>query len=146
KKTPALVLPRSAAAVLAALAMSVVASAARAPDERAITNIAPAASAASAALARRTLKFNTRHDVAAMLTSRRAAPIPYGWKADVRFAGQTGMHRCEFDAPKTSIQVREGETAVMTIRCTTPWQLYDNGLAFEAFEGGRKAAEGILRP
>jgi len=42
--------------------------------------------------------------------------------------------------------VKSGETAVASIRCTTPWQLYDNGLSFEAFVADAKVAEGTLRP
>ncbi len=145
KKLPAsaLLAFATAAALFAAQAFT---SLAHATDEKTMTKAAGPASAASDAGARRTLKFNTRHDVAAMLTSHRDTPIPYGWKAEVRFAGQTEMHSCEFDLPKTSQVIANGETAVTTIRCTTPWQLYDNGLSFEAFEGGHKVAEGTLRP
>lgn len=134
------------ATTFAALGTLAITTLAHATDEKTITNAHPAASAASDAGARRTLKFNTRHDVAATLTSHRDTPIPYGWKAQVRFGGQTEMHDCEFDAPKTSQTIASGETAVTTIRCTTPWQLYDNGLAFEAFVDGRKVADGTLRP
>jgi len=42
-------------------------------------------------------------------------------------------------------------TAAFTVhrfahRAPAPWQLYDNGLAFEAFEAGREVADGTLRP
>ena len=53
------------------------------------------------------------------------------------------MHDCGFDLPKTGQLVQRGETAVGTLVCSTPWQLYDNGLASE---GGKKVADGTLRP
>jgi hypothetical protein len=134
------------AATCAALGTLATPSRAQATEQMAITNAKGAASAASDAGARRTLKFNTRHDVPATLTSHRDAPIASGWKAEVRFAGQTDRHECEFDAPKASQTVAAGETAVWTLRCTTPWQVFDNGLAFDAFEGGKKVASGTLRP
>ena len=68
------------------------------------------------------------------------------WKAQFRFAGQTDMHTCDFNLPKTGQLVQRGETAIGTIRCSTPWQLFDNGLAFDVFENGQKAADGTLRP
>ena len=61
-------------------------------------------------------------------------------------ADQTDLHACAFHLPKTGQLVQRGETATGTVLCTTPWQLYDNGLAFEAFEDGRKVADGTLRP
>lgn len=134
-----------AAACCAAAVAVLLPAQASAADPKPITNAAPA-SAASAPEARRTLQFNTRHDVAATLTSHRDAPITNGWKAQVRFGGQTDQHTCEFRTPKASMQVKIGETAVLTVTCTTPWQLYDNGLTFEAFEGDRKVADGTLRP
>ena len=71
---------------------------------------------------------------------------PSGWKAQFRFAGQTDLHDCTLHLPKTGQLVQRGETATGTIICTTPWQLYDNGLAFDAFENGQKVADGTLRP
>ena len=121
------------------------ASAAHASEETAITNARPA-SAVSAPTAVRTMKFDTRRHVPATLTLRRETAVSSGWRAQLRFAGQTDMHDCGFDLPKTGQLVQRGETAVGTIVCSTPWQLYDNGLAFEAFEGGKKVADGTLRP
>jgi hypothetical protein len=122
------------------------ATAARATEEKTITNAAPAASATSAPTAVRTMKFTTHHAVPATLTLRRAAPIASGWKPQFRFKGQTEFTTCEFHLPKTGQSVKQGETATGTLICTTPWQLYDNGLAFEAFEGGHEVADGTLRP
>ncbi len=116
-----------------------------ATEQQAITNAHPA-SAASAPTAKRTLKMTTHHAVPANLTVRGDKPVTNGWKAQFRFAGQTDTHDCEFNLPKTGEVVQPGTTAVGTITCTTPWQLYDNGLAFDAFEGGRKVADGTLRP
>ena len=133
---------------LAACAMAgALASAApvHATEERAMTNARPA-SAVAPPTAVRTMKFDTRRHVPARLTLRRETPADSGWKAQYRFAGQTAMHDCSFALPKSGQLVQRGETVVGTISCTTPWQLYDNGLAFEAFENGRKVADGTLRP
>lgn len=116
-----------------------------ATEQQAMTNAHPA-SAASAATAVRTLKMTTHHAVPATLTVRADKPVMNGWKAQFRFAGQTDFHDCEFNLPKVGEVVQPGATAVGTITCTTPWQLYDNGLAFEAFQDGRKLADGTLRP
>ncbi len=134
----------SSCALAAALAL-VLAATAHATEEAAITNANPA-SAASAPGAQRLMKFTTHHRVPAMLTSRRDAAITDGWQAQFRFAGQTEAHTCTFHLPKSGQLVQRGEHATGTIVCSTPWQLYDNGLAFEAFEDGRKVADGTLRP
>ena len=123
----------------------VLAAAASATEQEAITNAHPA-SAASAPTTVRTLKFTTHHAVPASLTLRQPAPVSDGWTVQFRFAGQTDLHTCAFHLTKASQVVKPGETAVGTLLCTTPWQLYDNGLSFEAFEQGRKVAEGTLRP
>jgi len=131
------------AACLAACALA--AAAAQATEQKAITKADPA-SAASAPTAKRVLKFDTHKMSQVHLTLHRDAPIKDGWSPQVRFGGQTDLHTCVFHLPKVGQVVSNGETAVATIRCETPWQLYDNGLSFEAFEGGRKVAEGTLRP
>ena len=123
----------------------VLGTAARATEQKAITNAHPA-SAASAPTAVRTLKFTTHHAVPVTLTVRKPAAVSDGWSPQFRFAGQTDLHTCAFHLPKTGQVVQGGETAVGTLLCTTPWQLYDNGLSFEAFEDGRKVADGTLRP
>ncbi len=135
-------LSRHACAAACALAL---AGAAQATEQKAITNANPA-SAVGPATANRTLKFTTHNAVPATLTLRQDAPISDGWSPQVRFAGQTDFHVCAFHLPKLGQLVKSGETATGTIVCTTPWQLYDNGLAFEAFVDGRKVADGTLRP
>jgi len=119
---------------------------AHATEQAVMTNAMGAASAVSSPTAVRSLKFNTRQAVPATLSSRRDAPIANRWKSQVRFAGQTDFHECEFNLPKTGQLVQRGEAATGTLTCTTPWQLYDNGLAFDAFENGHKVADGTLRP
>jgi hypothetical protein len=119
--------------------------AAQATDQKTITNAQPA-SAASSPSATRLLKFNTHHQVPVALTLRQSAPVSTGWRAQYRFAGQTDRHTCTLMLPKTGQTVRQGETATGQIVCTTPWQLYDNGLSFEAFEDNKKVADGTLRP
>ena len=136
-------LPPSARLAACVLAF---AGAAHATEQKAITNAASAASAASAPTANRLLKFDTHHSSQVTLTLRRDAPVMDGWSPQFRFAGQTDLHTCIFHLPKAGQVVQRGETATGTLRCTTPWQLYDNGLAFEAFENGAKVAEGTLRP
>ena len=121
------------------------ATSAQATEQQAITNARPA-SAASAATAVRTMKFTTHHAVPTTLTLRRGTPISDGWTAQFRFAGQSDMATCQFHLPKSGDVLKDGETATGTILCKTPWQLYDNGLAFDAFENGRKVADGTLRP
>ncbi len=134
---------RLAAGVLAGtLAL---AGAVHATEERAITN-ARQASAVAPATAVRTMKFTTHHAVPATLTLRREAPVTDGWTAQWRFAGQSDVHTCTFHLPGNGQMVQRGETATGTLVCTTPWQLYDNGLGFEALENGRKVADGTLRP
>jgi translation elongation factor EF-Tu-like GTPase len=133
------------ALIAAFIGVLAVATAARATDEKTITNAVPA-SAVAPPTAVRTMKFTTHHAVPATLTLRRETPVESGWKPQFRFKGQTEFTTCEFNLPKTGQSVQQGETATGTIVCTTPWQLYDNGLAFEAFEGGRKVADGTLRP
>jgi hypothetical protein len=131
---------------LAACALAgTLAIAAHATEQKAITNAHPASSVGPPT-AVRTLKFDTRREVPATLTLRRETPIESGWKAQFRFAGQTDLHACSFKLPKTGQLVHRGETTVGTVKCETPWQLYDNGLAFEAFENTRKVADGTLRP
>ncbi len=134
---------RLVCALAGALALATSASA---TEQKTISNAAGPASAVSSPGAVRTLKFTTHQAVAATLTLRRDAPAMNGWKPQFRFAGQTDLTTCEFDLPKTGQLLRAGETATGTIVCTTPWQLYDNGLSFEAFENGRKVADGTLRP
>jgi len=132
-------------ACVAACAL-VVATAARATEQKTITNAAGPASAVSSPTANRLLKMTTHHAVPTTLTLRREQPIADGWEAQFRFAGQTDLHTCKFHLPKADQTLQRGQTATGTILCTTPWQLYDNGLAFEAFEGGSKVADGTLRP
>ena len=132
----------AACALASTLALAGVA---HATEQEAITNAKPA-SAVAPPTAVRTMKFDTRRDVPATLTLRRDAPVADGWQAQFRFAGQTDLHTCAFHLPKAGQLVQPGETATGTILCTTPWQLYDNGLSFEAFEDGKKVADGTLRP
>jgi len=134
----------SIAASLAACAL-VVSATAQATEQKAITNAHPA-SATSSPEANRLLKFDTHKMSQVSMTLLQVAPIQDGWSPQVRFAGQTDLHTCVFHLPKAGQVVKSGETVVATIRCTTPWQLYDNGLSFEAFVEGAKAAEGTLRP
>jgi hypothetical protein len=129
----------------AAASAFALAGAAQATDQKTITNAQPA-SATSSPTATRLLKFNTHHQVPVTLTLRQSAPVTTGWRAQYRFAGQTDLHTCALQLPKTGQTVQQGETAIGLIVCTTPWQLYDNGLSFEAFENGRKVADGTLRP
>ncbi|MFL6678024.1 MAG: hypothetical protein ACJ8IK_06755 [Burkholderiaceae bacterium] len=136
--------PPSIAACLAASALALAATA-QATEQKAITNAHPA-SAASSPTANRLLKFNTHKVSQVTLTLLQDAPVQNGWSPQVRFAGQTDLHTCVFHLPKVGQVVKHGETAVATIRCNTPWQLYDNGLSFEAFPGDSKVAEGTLRP
>jgi hypothetical protein len=117
----------------------------QAAEQKPMTNAMPA-SAVAAPTANRVLQMDTRHPVAATLTLRGIAPIASGWTAQFRFAGQTDLHACVFALPKVGQLVRPGETATGTIQCSTPWQLYDNGLAFDALQDGRKLADGTLRP
>jgi len=131
---------------IAGLATCLIALAAAAQtSEKVITNSQPA-SAASSPDAVRTQKFNTHHRVPASLTLRGTKPVMEGWSAQYRFAGQTAEHTCTLHLPKKGQVVKPGETALGTIQCSTPWQLYDNGLAFEARQDGRKVADGTLRP
>jgi hypothetical protein len=123
----------------------VLAGGAHATEEKTITNARPA-SAVAPPDAVRTLKFSTHHAVPVTLTLRRDEPVAVGWQPQFRVAGQTETHACAFHLPKTGQLVQRGETATGTLLCTTPWQLYDNGLAFEAFENGHKVADGTLRP
>jgi len=134
----------SIAVGLAACAL-VQATAALATEQKRITNAEPA-SAASAPTANRLLKFDTHKMSQVSLTLLQDAPVQSGWSPQVRFAGQSDLHTCIFHLPKAGQVVKHDETAIATIRCTTPWQLYDNGLSFEAFFEGRKVAEGTLRP
>jgi len=134
----------SSFAVLAAGVLAL-AGAAQATEQETITNAHPASAVAPAA-AVRTMKFTTHHAVPVNLTLRAGAPVSDGWSPQFRFAGQTDLHTCALHLPKTGQLVQPGETAAGTILCTTPWQLYDNGLSFEAFENGRKVADGTLRP
>ena len=136
--------PLSSLACMAACALAL-ATAAHATEQATITNAKPASAVAPAA-AVRTLKFTTHHAVPATLTLRKDAPVSDGWSPQFRFAGQTDLHTCAFHLPKAGQLVQRGETAVGTLLCTTPWQLYDNGLSFEAFEDGKKVADGTLRP
>jgi len=134
----------SIAAGLAACALALAATA-QATEQKRITNAEPA-SAASAPTAKRLLKFDTHKMSQVSMTLLQDAPIQSGWSPQVRFAGQTDLHTCIFHLPKAGQVVKRDETVIATIRCTTPWQLYDNGLSFEAFQEGRKVAEGTLRP
>ena len=136
--------PLMSTACLAACALAL-AGAAQATEQKTITNAAPA-SAASAPSAVRTMKFTTHHAVPATLTLRRSTPVMDGWSPQFRFAGQSDLHTCAFHLPRSGQLLQPGETATGTLLCTTPWQLYDNGLAFDAFENGQKVGEGTLRP
>ena len=136
---PIATLAGAAACVLA------LANAAQATEQKTITNANPASAVAPAG-AVRTMKFTTHHAVPVTLTFLGSAPVADGWSPQFRFAGQTDLHTCALHLPKTGQLVQRGETAVGTLLCTTPWQLYDNGLSFEAFEDGKKVAQGTLRP
>lgn len=136
--------PLSTFACAAACALAL-ANAAQATEQETITNARPASAVAPAG-AVRTMKFTTHHAVPATLTLRASAPVSDGWSPQFRFAGQTDLHTCALHLPKSGQLVHRGETATGTILCTTPWQLYDNGLSFEAFEDGKKVADGTLRP
>ena len=136
--------PHLSRACLAASTL-VLAHAALATEQQVMTNARPA-SAVAPPTAVRTMKFTTHHAVPATLTLRKDMPVADGWSPQLRFAGQTDLHTCAFHLPKAGQVVHPGETATGTLLCTTPWQLYDNGMAFEAFERGKKVADGTLRP
>jgi len=111
----------------------------------------PAASAASAAApstARRTLEFRAKHFVPTQFTlaDRQHAPVTSTFEFDARFAGQAQVHRCALDLPQAGEVVRPGETANGTIKCSSPWAVYDNGLSYEALEDGRRIGGGTIRP
>ena len=110
-----------------------------------LTNARPA-SAASAPGVRRTLSFGTHHQVPATLSMRGGAVAADGWTAQVRFAGQADTHECNFHLPKNGEVVQPGQPATGTLQCETPWQVYDNGLSFQAFVGGQLKGEGTIRP
>jgi hypothetical protein len=129
----------------AAACVLALANVAQATEQETITNARPASAVAPAA-AVRTMKFTTHHAVPVNLTLREHAAVADGWSPQFRFSGQSDTHTCALHLPKTGQLVQPGETASGTILCTTPWQLYDNGLSFEAFENGRKVADGTLRP
>ena len=76
-----------------------------------------------------------------MLSLHRATPVESGWKPQFRFKRQAEFTPCEFHLPKTGQSVKQVGTATGTIVCTTPWQLYDNGV-----EGGHEVADETQRP
>jgi hypothetical protein len=131
----------------AALAAAVATPASRAQTELApkpLTNAQPA-SAASAPGQRRQLSFNTRHQVPATITLADAM-VSDGWEGQFRFAGQTQTHDCRFHTIKAGEHAPAGQPVTGTIVCSTPWQVYDNGLAFQVFAGGRLKGSGTIRP
>jgi hypothetical protein len=136
--------------ICALCAAAVLAPAAHAASKESETSASPAASAASAASASdadRTLEFRSKHQVPARFTLAPGhTPITNGFRFQARFAGQAQVRECSLGLPKAGQLVNGGETVVGTIQCTTDWQLYDNGLSFQAFENGRKVADGTLRP
>jgi len=114
-------------------------------------SMSPAASAASAAApstARRTLEFTAKHLVPTEFTLADPGHAPVGNSFDfiARFAGQQPTHACSLQLPKAGQVVKPGESAIGTIKCTSPWAVYDNGLSYEALENGRKIGGGTLRP
>jgi len=114
-------------------------------------SMSPAASAASAAApstAKRTLTFSAKHLVPTQFTLADPGHAPVGNSFDfvARFAGQQPTHECALQLPKAGQVVQPGETATGTIKCTSPWAVYDNGLSYEALENGRKIGGGTLRP
>ena len=133
------------AAVLALLGLCAAAQAQTDLSPRPLTNAKPA-SAASAPGIRRTLTFNTHHQVPATLAMVGGAVAADGWTAQVRFAGQTDTHECNFHFPKNGQAARPGQPLTGTVQCETPWQVYDNGLSFQAFVDGRLKGEGTIRP
>jgi len=114
-------------------------------QEQTITNAKPA-SAVAPANAVRTLEFTGHRPVQITLTLRGDKPVSNGWNPEFRFGGQTETHNCVVTLPKSGQLVKPGETAVASMQCNSPWKMYDNGLNFEAFDGGRKVADGTVRP
>jgi len=138
--------PTSLLACAGACALAFAPSAhARPIQQQTITNANPA-SAVAPANAVRTLEFTGHRPVQVTFTLRGDKPISNGWNPQVRFGGQTDTHACVITLPKAGQLVRPGESAVGTIQCNSPWKLYDNGLTFEAFDSGKKVADGTLRP
>ncbi|MGN6525992.1 MAG: hypothetical protein ACTHL8_06355 [Burkholderiaceae bacterium] len=109
-----------------------------------LTNARPA-SAASAAGERRQLSFNTHHQVPATITLRDAI-VSDGWEGQFRFAGQTDTHDCRFHTIKAGETARAGRPVTGYVVCSTPWQVYDNGLAFQVFQAGELKGSGTIRP
>jgi hypothetical protein len=133
--------------LIAAVAAAVAAPASQAQTElspRPLTNARPA-SAASSPGERRQLSFNTHHQVPASLTLRNAM-VSDGWEGQFRFAGQTDTHDCRFHTTQAGETARAGQPVTGVIVCSTPWQVYDNGLAFQVFQGGELKGSGTLRP
>jgi hypothetical protein len=140
---------------LALTTLALCAAAALAPTagaaDKSLSSASPAASAASAvapSTVRRRLQFQTKHQVPTQfaLAAPDHAPVGKGFRFTAKFAGQARAHECSLGLPKAGQVVRPGESAIGTIQCATDWEVYDNGLSYEAFENGVKIGGGTLRP
>lgn len=115
----------------------------RAAEHNPMTGTTPA----SAADAPGTLKFKTSEAVPAILKLHSgASAFADGYKSQLRFPGQSESVPCIVNLPKSGQKVQPGESAIVTIKCTTPWQVSGHAMSFQAFDGGHLVADGTLRP
>jgi len=120
-----------------------------------------AASAASAAAAAsspssdnaRTQEFQVKHQVPGTLTLfklqgdvGRASAIGDDTPLQLLFAGDTEPLDCRIHLSKADAKVQPGATSVVIVQCSQRHRVFNHGMAFQAFENGRKIGEGTLRP
>ncbi len=76
----------------------------------------------------------------------RSSLIFNGYRPQHQFSGGKETVTCAVQIVKPKEQIEPGETAEVVINCTENFKVIEGQLGFTLFEGGRKVAQGMLRP
>jgi translation elongation factor EF-Tu-like GTPase len=76
----------------------------------------------------------------------RTTAIFTGYRPQHQFSGSKDSVTCAIQVSKPKEGIEPGETADVVINCSENFKVIEGQLGFTLFEGGRKVAQGQLRP
>jgi translation elongation factor EF-Tu-like GTPase len=76
----------------------------------------------------------------------RTTAISTGYRPQHQFSGGKENVTCAIQIAKPKEQIEPGETVEVVINCAENFKVIEGQLGFTLFEGGRKVAQGMLRP
>jgi translation elongation factor EF-Tu-like GTPase len=76
----------------------------------------------------------------------RTTAISTGYRPQHQFSGGKENVTCAIQIVRPKEQIEPGETAEVLVNCAENFKVIEGQLGFTLFEGGRKVAQGMLRP